>query len=111
MAWILAILVAPLVVIGGAIGVGLDRATAQHVFLVASVGFAAGTASMTLSAQRNKPDLSRGIDEKAITLEGVLVGGSAASGLGTLSFALAAGWPLVGLEGVGRLAEVLPELS
>lgn len=96
-AWILVILVAPLVVIGGAIGIALDRVTAQHVFLVASVGFAAGTASMTLSARRKKPDLSRGIDEHAITLEGVLVGGSAAFGLGTLSFALASGWPWVGL--------------
>ena len=94
---LLAILVIPLVVIGCVMAIGLDRATAQHVFVIASVGFAAGTASMAMSAQRRKPDLSRGIDEQAITLYGVLIGGSIAFGLGVLSFALASGWPLVGL--------------
>jgi hypothetical protein len=96
-AWLLAILLAPLIVIGCVIALRLDPASARHVFQVASVGFAAGTLSTTVSASSRKPDLSRGIDERRITMYGVLVGASAAFGLGTLTLALASGWPVVGL--------------
>jgi polyketide cyclase/dehydrase/lipid transport protein len=95
---LLAILAVPLIVIGGAIVIGLDRASERHVFNVAFVAFAAGTLTTTLSAASRKPDLSKGIDEQAITLYGVLVGASAAFGLGMLTFALASGWPVIGLS-------------
>jgi uncharacterized membrane protein len=95
--WLVVILVAPLVVIGSVIALGLDRESAHRLFAVASVVFAAGTLSSTLSAAFRKPDLSRGIDEQAITVFGLLVGASTAFGLGAVTFALAYGWPVVGL--------------
>jgi hypothetical protein len=94
---LLLILVAPLIAIGGVIATGIDRATAQHVLLFAAIAFGGMTAATTAAATSAKPDLSKGIDEQAITRYGVLVGTSAAFGLGTLTFVLAANWPLVGL--------------
>lgn len=94
---LLAILIVPLVVIGGAIVIGLPAPSAAKLFLYAAVGYAAGTASATAAASSRKPDLSKGIDEHAITVYGVQVGASVAFGLGVLSFAVAQGWPVVGL--------------
>jgi hypothetical protein len=94
---LLLILVAPLIAIGGVIAIGIDRATAQHLLLYTAIAFGLMTVSTTAAARSAKPDLSKGIDEEAITRYGVLVGASAAFGLGTLTFVLAANWPLVGL--------------
>ncbi len=94
---LLLILAAPLIVIGGALATGLTRASRQEVFAFAVLTFVVGTATTTMAARARKPDLSKGIDEQAITVEGVLVGASAAFGLGAVSFALAGGWPVVGL--------------
>jgi hypothetical protein len=93
-----AILVVPLIVIGGSMAIRLDGASERHLFNVAAVAFASGTLTTTLLAASRKPDLSKGIDEGAITLYGVLVGASAAFGLGVLTFAVASGWPVVGLS-------------
>ena len=94
---LLAILAFPVIVIGGAISLGLDAAAAHSFFFRAFLVYLAGTAATTAWGASRKPDLSKGIDEQAITLYGVLVGASAAFGLGTLTFALASGWPVVGL--------------
>jgi carbon monoxide dehydrogenase subunit G len=94
---LLVILVIPLVVIGGTSAAGLTRASQQEVFAFGVLTFVVGTATTTMAARARKPDLSKGIDEQAITLEGVLVGASAAFGLGAVSFALATGWSVVGL--------------
>src|SRR5260370_30888877 len=96
---LLLILAAPLIVIGGALATGLTRTSRQEVFAFAVLTFVVGTATTTMAARARKPDLSKGIDEQAITVEGVLVGASAAFGLGAVSFALAGGWPVVGLAG------------
>ncbi len=93
---LLAILVAPLVVIGAVIATGLPPTTARQTFIYGFVAFVVATFAATMAAQSRKPDLSRGIDEQAITVYGVLVGASAAFGLGALSFALATGWPMIG---------------
>jgi hypothetical protein len=95
---LLLILVAPLIAIGGVIATGIDRATAQHVLLFAAIAFGVSTAATTAAATSMKPDLSKGIDEHAITQWGVMVGASVAFGLGTLTFVLGANWPLVGLS-------------
>jgi polyketide cyclase/dehydrase/lipid transport protein len=93
---LLAILLVPLVVIGWAIVSGLPAPSAQELFTYGAVGYAAGTAITTAAAAYRRPDLSKGIDEQAITLYGVLIGASIAFGLGVLTFALAR-WPGIGL--------------
>jgi hypothetical protein len=92
---LLAILAVPLIVIGGTIAT--SGAEPHRIFMYGFLAFAIGTTATTTAAASRKPDLSKGIDEQAITLYGVLVGASAALGLGTLTFALASGWPVVGL--------------
>jgi polyketide cyclase/dehydrase/lipid transport protein len=94
---ILVIVAIPLVVIGGELAIGVDAAVVHRVFLFAVLACVVATTTVTFAASARKPDLSRGIDEQAITRYGVLVGSSAALGLGALSFALATGWPWIGL--------------
>jgi Polyketide cyclase / dehydrase and lipid transport len=94
---LLVILAVPLIVIGGATAAGLSQINEREVFAFAVLVFVVGTTTTTVAARARKPDFSKGIDEQAITVEGVLVGASVAFGLGAVSFALATGWPVVGL--------------
>jgi uncharacterized protein YndB with AHSA1/START domain len=96
---LLAILAVPLIVIGGTIAI--SGAEPHRIFTYGFLAFAIGTTATTTTAASRKPDLSKGIDERAITAYGLLVGASAAFGLGTLTFALASGWPIVGLAVAG----------
>jgi carbon monoxide dehydrogenase subunit G len=96
---LLAILIIPLVVIGGVIVIGLPGPEAQKLFLYCAVGYTVGTVATTFTAGTRRPDLSKGIDEPAITRYGLVVGASTAFGLGVLTFAMASGRPVIGFAG------------
>jgi hypothetical protein len=69
----LAILVLPLLVIGGVIAAGIDRANEQEVFIFAALAFGAGTLATAAAARlgsRTLPKVSTSVLSLCTLLEG-----------------------------------------